>query len=168
MKKASILFAIVGVGIVYMFWKKKQAIAPSVPTSNPSNYSPAQPSLLYPWSPIVPPRVDNANQPWYNGPTSFQAVNTKDSNAMTQAATAIGAGGSIIHSLTDVWGDLSDTFGNWDDDSKYTLTNTDDLPTIGDTQPTESMEGSGEWAYSAFDESYDGESWEDEYDFSLA
>jgi len=72
-----------GVGL-YLLWKRmpQQGNLSESPYSNPSygqnlQYT-AQPSLMYPIRPIVPPRVDNTSQPWYGGSRAFN-LNSPDS-----------------------------------------------------------------------------------------
>lgn len=65
------------------------------------------------------PRVDNANQPWYGGSTQFQQV-SQQAYDMKNIASYLDSGSSIVHSISDIWGDLglSEMFGkeeSWDD-----------------------------------------------------
>lgn len=102
---------LLGVGaacVAYAFWKKNQAAQPSMPLSNPGNAQPAQPSQQYPWAPTNPARVDNQSQPWYNGSTAFQGGPV---DYLNQTAGALKAGSSVVHSLSDIWGDFSNFFG---------------------------------------------------------
>lgn len=112
---------LIGAGFLMMVppIKSTKSGASANATSKPSNYQPAQPSQNYPWSAIFPPRVDNKNQPWYNGP----AVKGADSTGIAGIA---GTTSSVVNSLSSVWGDLSDMFGG--DDDKSNLTSADSLP----------------------------------------
>ena len=108
MKSTTALLLLGGVGVAYFMWKRNQSAQPDIPGSRPSAYSPSQPSQVYPWTPTVPPRVDNANQPWYNG----TRIPTQNGTAVQQAAMDLQAGASILHSLTDIWGSFSDLWGS--------------------------------------------------------
>lgn len=102
---------LLGVGaavVAYAMWRKNQAANPSMPLSNPSNGQPSQPSQQYPWSPITPARVDNSNQPWYVGSTAFKGGPVDSLNA---TVGTLKAGSSVVHSLSDVWGDFTNFFG---------------------------------------------------------
>lgn len=132
MKKTMTLALIAGGGALaaYLVFRKKSALNPAMPTSQPGAYQPSQPSQQYPWQPIVAPRVDNANQPWYNGSKAGMAGPSPEQSF----ANTLQAGGSIVHSLGDIWGDMSDWFGSSDDPSSN-LMPTDDPSTsyIADT-----------------------------------
>lgn len=112
-------------GAAYVAWKYmqfKNGGLTSAPTSSPAQYSATQPGLVYPYRPTVDPRVDNANQPWYGG---SQAIFGQPTQLQTVKDTAgyLSAGSSIIHSISDIWGDLStDTLASNDD---YDLGNSD-------------------------------------------
>lgn len=114
MNPVIIILALAGTWLVF---RKKDAMQPAVPTSYPTNYQPAQPSQMYPWMPISPPRVDNQNQPWYVGPRGFMQGPAE--NSMVNFAQTVQAGASVVHSLSDVWGDLAGIFGG--DDAKSNL-----------------------------------------------
>lgn len=74
----------------------------TVPGTAPSSAQPSQPSQKYPFMAVVPPRVDNQNQPWYHqGPLPQNPVG----NVQSIAGIA-GSAGSIIHSLSDIWSDM--------------------------------------------------------------
>lgn len=126
---------LLGAGALYLYsqTKKKDTqgakTSAPVPGSKPGNYTPAQPSQRYPWQAIVPPRVDNKNQPWYN--------NARD--ILTTPGAVAGVAGdvsSVVHSLGDVWGQMSDFWGG--DTSKANLASTDSLP---DSTPEETDVG---------------------------
>ena len=108
--KASVglLLGVGAAAVAYALWRKNQAANPSMPLSNPGNAQPSQPSQQYPWAPITPARVDNQNQPWYNGSKNFQGGPV---DTLNMTAGALKAGSSVVHSLSDIWGDLSDAFG---------------------------------------------------------
>lgn len=129
--KALPFIALGGVAIAYLFYKKNQAAGPSLPYSDPKNYQPSQPSQQYPWQPIVPPRADNANQPWYVGSQQFSG----NPSAVQSLALDIKAGSSVVHSLTDIWGDLSGVFGSKTDDPASNLMSTDDYWLGADMEP---------------------------------
>lgn len=119
MKSAFLLGAVAVGGVAMYFYSRKQASLTNSPVSNPSNYQPAQPSLKYPWSAIFPPRVDNQNQPYANG-SKAPFMQGLSSQVAQNPLGAIQAGSSVVHSLSDVWGSLSDAFGG--NDSKSNLT----------------------------------------------
>lgn len=117
-----------------------------------------QPGQQYPWRANTPPRVDNSNQPWYAGPA--QAVKGAAGLPNTGSMNDIAAGGSIVHSLADIWGTLAGDDGESADDPKANLTSTDSMPRM-DPDP---MEDSG-WDASEYTESGDsteGYSYSDE------
>lgn len=124
MKNGIALIALAGAGLAYFFYKKNQSANPSMPLSNPSGYTPAQPSQMYPWTPAVGPRVDNANQPWYNGLMNFAG---NEQSTMQGFAKDVGAAGSIVHSVSDIWGTLGlgGMFGS-SDSPQANLVATDD------------------------------------------
>lgn len=94
-------------GLFILVSKKPGAQVPDAGgvKASTGGYSPSQPSQLYPWRAITPPRVDNRSQPWYNGPNV--AMMAPKPSGMVEAAAALQAGSSVIHSLKDIWGDLS-------------------------------------------------------------
>jgi len=122
-----ILWILGGAVVSYLAFSKNQALfGPTVPGSKPTNYQPSQPSQTYPWRAITPPRVDNANQPWYNGSQLPMSSNNTGSG-IQQAAGALQAGSSIIHSLSDIWGSLSPV--PTDDADSNLVASADDMPT---------------------------------------
>lgn len=134
MKKALFpVLALGAAGVAYYLWSEKQKLRPTVPGSNASNTqnanpgSASQPSQLYPWSPIVPPRVDNANQPWYNGSKAAMLGPVSDVARIGEFSQSVVAGSSVIHSLEDVWGRLQSVFGG--NPEKEFLQSTDSMPT---------------------------------------
>lgn len=128
--KAVPFIALAGVLVAYLFYKKQQAVkGPTSPVSNPGNYKPAQPSQVYPFQPTVAPRVDNANQPWYNGPRVPMLGQVDQSPpGIVGLAQQVSAGASIVHSVSDVWSDLSGYFGNGEEE--YSL-NADQYEDVG-------------------------------------
>lgn len=82
------------------------------PTSgDPGKYTPAQPSQKYGWSPIVPPRVDNQSQPWYQGISDFMqgpgetlSKDVLDGASSTQVKQDVGS----------IWQNLDSYFGGSD------------------------------------------------------
>lgn len=120
-------FIILG-ALAYMYLSRNQATAkmsPTHPGSFPSPYQPAQPSLVYPFTPISPPRVDNKNQPWYNNARQFMASPADSAQGVS------GTVSSVVHSLSDVWGNLNDYFGA--NDNKSNLVSSDQVPIWYDT-----------------------------------
>ena len=107
-----IVLGLAGAAGVWYFLRRREAFNPSVPTSNPSAYNPAQPSQQYPWQPTVAPRVDNSNQPWYSGPRGFMSGPSED---LGNTALLLQSGTSIIHSVEDIWGNFDDFFGSADE-----------------------------------------------------
>lgn len=114
MKKMLIL-GLAGAGAAYYLIKNKSAAKnPQAPGSNAKNYSPAnpnQPSQKYPFQPITPPRVDTANQPWYNGILAAVGVGSGPNQNYTTGGQSVAlsaqAGQSVVHSVADIWGMLS-------------------------------------------------------------
>lgn len=141
MKSSLALLLVAGGGaFAYFMYKKNQASQPSMPLSNPSNAQPAQPSQQYPWQAQTPARVDNANQPWYNGSLSFQGGPVDTLNSV---AGSIKAGSSVVHSIADVWGDFSNFFGG-DDNSSNLIASADDAVDWGFGDDLDEMFGSSE------------------------
>lgn len=60
------------VGVMWVFSKKEESdmATDQNPTASTGKYTPSQPSQKYPWQPIIAPRTDNSNQPWYGGDRS--------------------------------------------------------------------------------------------------
>ena len=100
-----------GGALVAYFFYKKNAIANPPPLTMGSNPQNAQPSQLYPWQATQPPRVDNKNQPWYNNDRTFMSGPSSD---LAGLAADLKASGSIVQSLGDIWGNMSDWFGGND------------------------------------------------------
>ena len=158
-----ILLLVGALGFMYLTQKNQtDKNSPPMPTSRPSTYQPAQPSQVYPFVPITPPRVDNKNQPWYNGARQFMA---------TPGDTVKGLAGdvsSVVHSLSDVWGNLNDWFGG--DDAKANLASTDSLPSDDydmDGSADDQSDSVGQLADDTFD--YDMSTYESpdgSYDYS--
>lgn len=119
MNKAMPFIVLGGVVFAYLIFKKTQSVSPSSPVSSPSNYKPAQPSQVYPFLPTTAPRVDNINQPWYVGPRVPMMGPVDNQSGIQGLARDVGAGASIVNSLSDVWGNLSDVFGG--NGSEYDL-----------------------------------------------
>lgn len=121
MKAAYIALGVVGVGAIgFLVWKKMygpQEGSYSVsPYSAPNNafqnaYVGSQPSQQYPYTAIVPPRVDNSNQPWYGGTrqlASSQQTNLQSGMDLGFANTVdyVNGASTIIGSLRNIWDDL--------------------------------------------------------------
>jgi len=119
MKPVHLLLIGGGALVAYFFYRKKQSADPAMPFSNPRS---AQPSQMYPWQANQPARVDNKNQPWYNGDRSFMVGPVSD---LQNAAMDLKAGASVIHSLGDIWGDMSDWFGGNNDKSNLIASSDD-------------------------------------------
>lgn len=116
MKPQVLLIAALGAGAAYFFFRKNQAMQPAMPMSVPQNYAPSQPAQQYPWVPIQAPRADNANQPWYNNaPVNGGAQPT----GLAGIAAGIQAGSSIVHSVADVWGQLSSFWPKGDNELAF-------------------------------------------------
>lgn len=88
--------------------------------------NPGQPSQKYPFRAPQPKRSDNASQPWAG--LGIQAIVRQ---ASTQVAAdpmgSIKAGSSVVHSLSDVWGQISGIFGSNDKDADQNLMNPDQV-----------------------------------------
>lgn len=119
-------------GLFILVSKKPGAQVPDAGgvKASTGGYSPSQPSQLYPWRAITPPRVDNRNQPWYNGPSV--AMMAPKPSGMMEAASALQAGSSVIHSLKDIWGDLSPVPTN---DADSNLMQSDMLESVDSIEP---------------------------------
>lgn len=118
-----------GVAAGYLLMKKPVAGKEvAVPGSHPGGYSPSQPSQTYPFKPPVPPRVDNANQPWYAGNKTFNDV--ASTAQLVQGIS--GATSSVVQNLSDVWGNL---FPGSADDPKANLQSADSLPQDSSAMP---------------------------------
>lgn len=113
--------------VAWWFYRKNQTVNPTSPLSMPSNYSPAQPSQQYPFLANVAPRVDNKNQPWYVG-TQVPAV------GLPGTANDLAAVNSIVHSVSDIWGNLGlgGLFGSTDDAASNLIGSADDYSWIPD------------------------------------
>lgn len=94
--------------------------------------TPGQPSQKYPFRAPTPVRADNASQPW----AGF-GIQSIVKQASTQIASdpmgSIKAGSSVVHSLSDVWGNLSGIFGTNDSDPSQNLSNPDQVPNNDET-----------------------------------
>lgn len=127
------LLAAGGAMLALNMFKKKQATSgPSTPGGTPAKKS-AQPGQQYPFTPNTPARVDNKNQPWYNGATTAMQNST-----VAQDITAAASG---LNSLSSVWGSLSKTFGGGSDPSAD-LQNIDSLPPPTDVAVTAEADNS--------------------------
>lgn len=76
-----------------------------------NSYVGAQPSEQYPYTAIVPPRVDNSNQPWYGATRQLapaQQTNLASGMDLGFANTVnyVNGASTIIGSLTSIWDDL--------------------------------------------------------------
>lgn len=103
-----------GAGILaigYVIYKyivqPQQGSTSTSPYSNPNTKLMTQPAEQYPVQPIVSPRVDNSNQPWYAGSRSFDA-SSPDANFLANVET-IGAIADVGDSLSSLW----DSFGGF-------------------------------------------------------
>lgn len=142
---------VTGAGAGAFFLAKKQSGAtgavgakPKPLTKGPNTSQ--QPGQQYPWRPNTPPRVDNSNQPWYAGPAN--AVRGAAGLPNTGSMSDIAAGGSIVHSLSDIWGTLAGDDGESANDPKANLTSTDSMP-VTDPNPM----GGSTWDASEYTDS---------------
>lgn len=112
----AVLYAIAGAAVLgggYLIFKRMN---PSnglevTPGSNPSGPSATlgnQPSQQYPFQPPVSARVDNSNQPWYGGDRSSMSGPAEN---YQNFASVIQSSASVVHSLSDIWGELD--IGSW-------------------------------------------------------
>lgn len=106
------LLGAAAVGIGYWMFFRRQAMQPDTGLSYPQNYMPAQPQQQYPWQPQTPPRVDNQNQPWYNN--SREMMSGPSESFLAGFASDLKAGASAIHSIEDIWGQMTDIFSSPD------------------------------------------------------
>lgn len=108
-KSGWIVLGTLGVaGAAYLGWKFlqwKNGGLSVTPYSEPTGYTASQPGLTYPFRPTVDPRVDNQNQPWYGG-TNFQGA-PQQLQTVKDTAGYLSAGSSIVHSISDIWGELN-------------------------------------------------------------
>lgn len=157
MKGQLFLVAASGAILAYFMYKKNQAANPAQPDSRPSGpYSSQQPSSLYPFQAGVAPRADNANQPWYNGSKAAMV----GPSSIQNVASDLKAAGSVVHSLSDVWGEFSDWFGG--NDAKSNLVATADDWSVDPDALLMSWgdENMGGWDMSDADQAYDeGMAW---------
>lgn len=155
------VYGLLGFG-VYTLYKQRQSANPSVPF-NPSAPTSqrvgGQPSQRYPWQGPTPVRVDNANQPWYAG--SRQAMQGP-SDSVT-AVSLLQQGGSVVHSLSDVWGTMSDWFGSDTNDPESNLQSADSIDGVTSTMAGEAVESDnivGDELATEFDDSDYSGSWD--------
>lgn len=122
------LVYLLGAGAAYLMISKKGA-STLLPAAG-SNPASAQPSNQYPFRPTVPPRVDNKNQPWVSAGT--MSILPNPPNSAGNIAGDLKAGGSVVHSLSDIWGDLfpkgDDATLDADEQAKLNLDATDSMP----------------------------------------
>ena len=142
--------------VAWWYYKKNQAVNPTSPLSMPSNYTPAQPSQNYPFLANVAPRVDNKNQPWYVGPTIPSA-------GLPGTANDLAAVNSIVHSVSDIWGNLGlgGMFGSTDDPASNLMPSSDDYAWgVNDGLPGDA---DFDMSWSEADADF---AWEDDYDYA--
>lgn len=147
MKPGVMILGLVAAGAAVYFWKRNQAANPSLPyVANGTPANPSQPSQMYPFTAPTAQRADNANQPWYNGSSSFMTGPAMPSG-LSGLAVDLKAGSSIVHSLSDVWGDMSALFGSNTDDPKSNLIATDDwLTSVDDEYLTGGLDTNDDWS----------------------
>lgn len=135
-----LIYGLLGFG-VYTWTKQRQAVDPAIPTQGPARNkltSGAQPSQRYPFRVPLASRVDNANQPWYAGAKS--AVQGAVGGNMS-TGQLLQQGATVVHSLSDVWGQMSDWFGHDTSSDDLNLTSSDSVDGI---EGGYDMAGSGE------------------------
>lgn len=117
------VFVYAGVGVIaYMGYRL--FVAPQMGRLSTSPYSApqggfvngqllGQPSQSYPFKAVVPPRVDNSNQPWYGGSRAAAQGPTQSPQPpqISQDAMTLKAGSEILTSLHNIWSDLG--VGDW-------------------------------------------------------
>ena len=124
----SVLYALAGAAVLgggYLLFKR---LNPGnglevTPGSNPSgaNQLGNQPAQQYPFQPPVSQRVDNSNQPWYGGDRS---VLSGPAENYANFASVAQSTASVVHSLSDIWGELD--IGSWfSEDGADSLANND-------------------------------------------
>lgn len=108
-------------GVGYLIYRKMSqqpqtssyAVSPySYPNNAYQNaYVGAQPQEQYPYTAIVPPRVDNSNQAWYGGTRNLAPA--KQSNlasgmdmGFANTVNYVNGVSTIIGSLSSIWDDL--------------------------------------------------------------
>ena len=121
--KSSVIIGALGVGaigfVIYKYLvQPQQGSTTTNPYSNPNTKIINQPAAVYPLQPIVAPRVDNSNQPWYAGSRASNDTPDKnlggvDSNFLANVQT-IGAIDDVGKSLSSLWDQFS---GYFNDDS---------------------------------------------------
>jgi len=155
-----LLLALGGMGILAFLKQRQSGLTPLPPGAvAPNSTTGAQPSQTYPYKPTQAARADNANQPWYNnGKAAVSSGPVNDISGMQQFAKDVGAAGSVIHSLSSVWGDLSNVFGG--NDPKQNLASTDSMPSMPNVfsayTPDQSM-------FSGWESDFGGTSLSEEY-----
>lgn len=149
MKNSTLAIGVLGAGAAFFFLKSKNAMASPQPNSAPSPAGKQQtsggaPALVYPFRAPVPPRVDSANQPWYNGPTVVRqpAAPEKQLNGLQSVVgdikSVVGLGGAVA----GTYADLKAMFG-WGDDANSSSQpatdpwNVDSMPTDDHTSYVE-------------------------------
>ena len=142
---------------VYMLAKQRESSNPSLPFSPVSpagTRTGAQPSQMYPFRAPAAVRVDNANQPWYAG--SRQAMQGP-ADSVT-AVDMLQQGATVIHSMSDIWGTMSEWFGANTDGDSYDLSSADAVDGLdwGDMAggAMDSSNVVGDELYDEFDPSY--------------
>ncbi len=118
----------------------------------------------YPYRPAAKPRVDNKNQPDSNA--SRVTLGPKDSSDMLKAAQDIGAAGSIVQSISDVWGTLD--IGSWFGSEDSGLDSGDSMADFDWDNYFDDSADSVEWADSDYEwEDYSGTD-ETDYEYEVA
>ena len=122
MNKGTLILGLAGLGVVgfigYKFIQFKgqgtNGVSPLLPGGDITYRNAGQNSVQ------PQPRVDNANQPWFGNTSQPNFGISQQAYDMKNLASYLDSGSSIVHSLSDIWGDLgiSDLFGkedSWDD-----------------------------------------------------
>lgn len=106
-KKVLVVGLLAGAG-AYLYYKQKQGkgtSGPNLTASKANSVYPSQPSQIFPWLAINPPRVDNANQPWYNNSTKGMAGPAE--NYGSSPGQILSGSSQLVNSLSSLWGHMS-------------------------------------------------------------
>ena len=158
MKKYLILGGL-GLGVFYVYYRMRQKTQPTIPgAKTPSVLSQIEGAFGYPFKMGNHTRVDNANQPWYTNGSKTAVSSGNNSSDLQRAASSLGAGANIVHSLSDIWGNVSDYFGGSTEPGDSTVGSSDDLlPDDYDTY----MPASGLYSDNSVGEAYDDTDYSD-------
>lgn len=136
-----VLVLLLGGGAFYFLWTKYLS------NQATSRLGPNQQLGAKPGNTVGSNRQDNANQPWYVGIVKG-AVSSEASKYKSNPTQALKDVGSVVHSISDVWGEVSAWWGSDSStDNTQTAIEVDAMP---NTDNNISLPGSGEWGSNIF------------------